>query len=146
MAARCSKCGSDKVVPNAKLFDQGEHSDGALKAAFEQHPSAWFFKGRVLSNLRATICGVCGFTELYAEDPLAIYERYLLSKPNRDVPQDAFMEFQAGHARAISNGFEPGDEPESTPDNACLQCGALMPEEEAVCASCGWTYQSREPA
>jgi ribosomal protein L40E len=168
MAVTCAKCGSDKVVPNAKIFDQGEYSDGTLKAAFEQNPSAWFFKGRVLSNLRAKICGECGFTELYAESPRAIYEAFEpsteegmaddgasrscrqrlreLNEKKETVPDGSFMELYPEHPRAIYEGFEPSKQTEGTPDDICLQCGAQMPEEHSVCASCGWTYQGHESA
>lgn len=80
MDMTCAKCGSDRIVPNAKLFDQGEHSDGTIKAAFEKNPEAWLFKGIVLCNIRAVICGDCGFTELYTENSREIYEAHQPSK------------------------------------------------------------------
>ena len=76
MNERCVKCGSDKIVPDAEILDQGHYSDGSLKAKFDKNPSAIFFKGRVVSNLLALICARCGYTELYAERPEAIYEAY----------------------------------------------------------------------
>ena len=76
MVMTCAKCGSDRIVPNAKLFDQGKHSDGTIKAAFEKNPQAWLFKGRVLCKVRAVICGDCGFTELYTENSRVIYEAH----------------------------------------------------------------------
>jgi predicted nucleic-acid-binding Zn-ribbon protein len=80
MNERCAKCGSDKIVPDAGILDQGQYSDGSLKAKVEKHPSAILFKGQVLSNLIARICGRCGYTELYAERPEDIYEAYRESR------------------------------------------------------------------
>jgi hypothetical protein len=76
MGEPCAKCGSRKVVPDAELLDQGQYSDGALKAKYERHPSAIFFKGREVTALRARICARCGFVELYAERPEDLYEAY----------------------------------------------------------------------
>ncbi len=77
MNERCAKCGSDKIVPDAGILDQGDASDGTLKAKFEKTPSAIFFKGRVTSKLIARICGQCGYTELYVNQPAAICEAFL---------------------------------------------------------------------
>ena len=74
----CGKCGSDKVIPCLGVLDQGQYSDGRLKAhVADANPKAWLFKGTVCANLHATICGVCGYTELTAENPPAIYEAYM---------------------------------------------------------------------
>jgi uncharacterized OB-fold protein len=118
MSATCVKCGSSRVIPRAKVYDQGEYSDGTLKAAFEQNPSAWFFKGRVLSNLYAVICGDCGFTELYEQNPGTLYE--------------AFQPAADGARQARDAGSE------------CLECGAAMADNQEVCPSCGWTFRGAE--
>lgn len=81
MDERCLKCGSDKVIPLVGVVDQGEYSDGRLKALVGYtNPEAWLFKGPVCANLRATICGECGYTELTAENPAAVYVAYLAAK------------------------------------------------------------------
>lgn len=118
MTATCVKCGSTRVISRAKLYDQGQHSDGTLKAAFEQHPSAWFFKGRVLSDLYAVICGDCGFTELYVQNPGTLYEAFQPNDDNAQRSRDA--------------------------DSECLECGAAMAADQQVCPSCGWTYQDAD--
>jgi hypothetical protein len=75
------KCGSDKLIPLAGILDQGQYSDGRLKARVAySNPEAWVFKGPVFAKLNATICGDCGFTELTAEDPAALYEAYQAEK------------------------------------------------------------------
>ena len=78
MELTCMKCGSEKIIPLAAVLDQGEYSDGSLKARVAYtNPEAWIFKGSVTTKLRASICGECGFTELTAENPQEIYEAYL---------------------------------------------------------------------
>ncbi len=60
------------------MVDQGQGSDGTLKALVGYtNPKAWVFKGSVHAALKANICGDCGYTELIAENPAALYEAYL---------------------------------------------------------------------
>lgn len=81
MKPLCSKCGSDKTIPFASVLDQGQYSDGKLKAHVGfTNPEAWLFKGPVYATLRATICGQCGHTELTAENPDHLYKMYLASQ------------------------------------------------------------------
>ena len=77
MNLKCGKCGSQRVIPLAGMIDQGEHSDGNLKAVVGYtKPRAWIFKGAVYAKLKANICGDCGYTELMAQDPAALYAAY----------------------------------------------------------------------
>ena len=76
MDDRCVKCGSDKIVPLAIIEDQGLGSSGELKAYLVTKPDAWAFKGPVYAALKARICGVCGHTELVAQNASALYEAY----------------------------------------------------------------------
>ncbi len=63
------------------MVDQGEYSDGRLKAvAAYTNPEAWVFKGAVYAKLRANICGECGYTELMAENAASLYDAYLKAK------------------------------------------------------------------
>ncbi len=77
MKLKCTKCGSEKIIPLAGMLDQGQSSDGQLKAVVYTNPEAWLFKGAVCATLKANVCGVCGYTELVAENPTALYEAYL---------------------------------------------------------------------
>jgi hypothetical protein len=73
----CAKCGSEKIIPLVGIVDQGQYSDGKLKAFVGfTNPEAWLFKGPVYARLRATICGECGHTE----NPGSLYEAYLKSQ------------------------------------------------------------------
>jgi hypothetical protein len=74
MAIRCSKCGSDRVVPRASIWDQGGLT--YLQAHVHKHPDALLLKGTTFATLYATNCGACGFTEIYAEGASGLYEAY----------------------------------------------------------------------
>ena len=81
MNPKCSKCGSEKIIPLVTMVDQGESSDGRLKAVVAYtNPEAWVFKGAVYAKLNANICGQCGYTELIAENAAALYDAYLKAK------------------------------------------------------------------
>ncbi|MCY2954564.1 MAG: hypothetical protein NTU53_21755 [Planctomycetota bacterium] len=81
MNPKCSKCGSPKIIPLVGVLDQGQHSDGKLKAIVGYtNPEAWVFKGPVYAKLKANICGQCGYTELIAEDATALYDAYVKTK------------------------------------------------------------------
>ena len=77
MNLKCAKCGSSKIIPLVGVIDQGEHSDGQLQALVAYtNPDAWVFKGAVYAKLNANLCGECGYTELIAENPAALYSAY----------------------------------------------------------------------
>ena len=81
MNPKCSKCGSERAIPLVGMMDQGQYSDGTLKALVAYtNPEAWVFKGAVYAKLKANICGECGYTELIAEDPAALYDAYVKAK------------------------------------------------------------------
>ena len=84
MDAACARCGSEKIMPLVGIMDQGQNSDGSLKARVDTKPEAWLFKGAVFARLKATICGECGHTELTAENPAELYEAYLTSQRRAD--------------------------------------------------------------
>ena len=65
-----------KVIPDAEILDQGQASDGTLKAKYERNPTSFFFKGRASTRLLARICVQCGYTELFAEHPEVLDEAY----------------------------------------------------------------------
>ena len=84
MNPKCIKCGSEKIIPLVSMIDQGQYSDGTLKARVGYtNPEAWVFKGAVYAKMNANICGECGYTELIAENPAALYDAYLKAKGSR---------------------------------------------------------------
>ena len=73
---QCSKCGSSKIIPKARILDQGEGSDGCLKVAIYGKPGALFFKDALYGELTANICGNCGHVELRVSNSEELYEHY----------------------------------------------------------------------
>lgn len=69
----CPKCESTIIIQGVRVID---HADAGaqqdLTVAVYSNPNAWLFKGQVKSGLWACVCGVCGFTELYAANPDAL--------------------------------------------------------------------------
>lgn len=70
-------CGSKKVIPEVRVQDQGDNSDGNLKARVDEYPHALLFKGTVCGTIKARICGECGYAEFYVDNPKEMYETYL---------------------------------------------------------------------
>ncbi|MBL8218726.1 MAG: hypothetical protein JNL62_05835 [Bryobacterales bacterium] len=75
---QCAKCKSEKMIPRVRVMDRGQgNSDaGDLSVVTYKSPSAFFFQGAEKMSLYARICGECGYTELFAEYPDDLYERY----------------------------------------------------------------------
>ena len=136
-------------MTNAKRYDQGEHSDGTLSAAFAQNPSAWHFKGRVISDLRAIICGDCGYTELYVQHPAMIYDAFQPSKEAENASHERgdyrITEVYARNPAMLYDAFQPSNEAKIGSGDRCLKCGARMPDETSECETCGWTYLTDDP-
>jgi uncharacterized OB-fold protein len=80
MAERCPQCGSERVVPKAVVWDQGEYSRGTLLAYVYAKPEAAFFKEATYATLYARICADCGHASLFAEGAEALYEAYRQSQ------------------------------------------------------------------
>lgn len=120
MPLRCTKCNSERVVPQAEIWDQGRHSSGSLHAYVYTRPDAVFFPGTVYATLYARICGDCGYTEVYAEGAAELYEAHLRG---RDALADA------------------APEPPPEQEGACLSCGKSVPGAAGACPACGWTWE-----
>ena len=78
--SNCSKCGSTKLIPDVKVADQGDSSNGHLRVVVYGDPHALIFKDRHYENLIATICGDCGHVELRVSNPHGLYRHYLAAK------------------------------------------------------------------
>lgn len=75
---RCLKCGSDSVVPDARLIDRGDaDSRKTAEVGVQTNPGAWVFKGEVRVPTRVQVCGDCGFIEVYATDPHKLWEAHV---------------------------------------------------------------------
>lgn len=74
----CLRCGSDAIVPDARLVDFADgNAKRTLVVGLMRKPDAMLFKDEVRVPLRAQVCGDCGFTELYATDPSALWNAHL---------------------------------------------------------------------
>jgi hypothetical protein len=73
----CGHCGSSKIIPRARVVDS---RDGHLRVTVARDPEAVFFKGEEKIHTYARVCGECGFVELFARDPYALYEAYLIAR------------------------------------------------------------------
>ena len=68
----CPKCESTDVIPDVRVLDRVEAADysaSSLTAVIYDKPEALFFKGQHRSTFRAYVCGACGFTEFYVNEP-----------------------------------------------------------------------------
>ena len=74
----CPKCKSEKVVPAARVMDRGHYSAdaGNLTLVIYENPDALIFRGSHEGTLWARVCGECGYTELFLENPGELYEKY----------------------------------------------------------------------
>ena len=76
MKPACEICGSNDIIPDVRIMDQGQYSDGKLHVAVFGNPEALVFKDRLRSELKAHVCGECGHTELKVTNPHALYRKY----------------------------------------------------------------------
>jgi hypothetical protein len=77
---RCARCNSERVVPRATIWDQGQRSGGTLLAYVYTNPDALLFKGTTYATLYARICADCGHAELFADGAAGLYEAHKRSR------------------------------------------------------------------
>ena len=74
---KCNICGSGKVIPDAVIQDQGEHSHGQLRLFIDRKPDALIFRDRHYSEVSGVLCCECGNVQLYCADRLEeLWEAY----------------------------------------------------------------------
>ena len=79
----CTKCGSDKIMSNVKIVDEGMAGDNHdTSIEFNKNPNAWILKGKQKGTLLANVCGQCGYVELSVVNPKELWDLY---KKNRTV-------------------------------------------------------------
>jgi hypothetical protein len=77
----CCKCGSPDMIQDGHLLDRGDANwRHDLEVEVNEKPDALFFTGAHRRTLRATICGRCGYTELYVSNPQELLGAYRRSK------------------------------------------------------------------
>lgn len=76
MKQTCEICGSNHIIPEVHILDQGQYSNGKLQVMVCGNPDALVFKDTLKSELKAHVCGECGHTELKVTNPNALYRKY----------------------------------------------------------------------
>ena len=81
--ARCSRCGSDEIVSRARVVERGDgNTRYDLQVEVRRRPNALLFKGAERSNVSAQLCAACGYVELFADMPRALYAAYVQADTN----------------------------------------------------------------
>lgn len=77
LAAKCGRCGSEKIMSDLRIRDRYEHGFGNdLEVEVRGNPDALLFKRPHREALRATVCGECGNVGLSVENPGALWKVY----------------------------------------------------------------------
>ena len=79
LSPRCLKCDSDAMIPEVRVIDRGDANSTrhTTELGLATKPDALVFKGEVRSETYAMVCGDCGFIELYADDPAALWDAHV---------------------------------------------------------------------
>jgi predicted nucleic-acid-binding Zn-ribbon protein len=70
----CSKCGSNEIIRDAEIrdYDASSYRRLSIHVPLRKPEGGFFQKTTESSELRARVCGQCGYTELYATNHEAI--------------------------------------------------------------------------
>jgi predicted nucleic-acid-binding Zn-ribbon protein len=70
----CPKCSSSEIIPGVEVrdYDAGSYRELTIHVRLPRPAGALIHKGSETSNLRARVCGQCGYTELYAPNFAAL--------------------------------------------------------------------------
>jgi hypothetical protein len=70
---KCPKCSSSLLMDHLQVVSDGQDA-GNLRVQAQAHPQAFLFRGAVSTLIEATVCGGCGYIELYSLDPKALVD------------------------------------------------------------------------
>jgi len=70
---QCPKCHSADIIWNARTWG---YRGTATHVAVHEYPGALIMKGTEFGELKACICGQCGFTEFYVSNHRALFKAY----------------------------------------------------------------------
>lgn len=71
---RCPKCASDRVMDGA--FVAPAQATGGMVVGVRAHPDHGPLDRPASTGLHASVCGSCGYVELWANRPEELWERY----------------------------------------------------------------------
>ena len=83
MPETCGRCGSDKMMEDVHLYRNPSTAASLVPqglVAAVRSPHAWFQNVSAFGDLRARICGGCGYTEIYTTNFEKLYEAYQQSR------------------------------------------------------------------
>ena len=70
---RCSKCASDHMMNGVYVADA---TGARVVVGIDAHPDRGALPRPVSTQIHASVCGACGFVELYANQPGEMYDAY----------------------------------------------------------------------
>ncbi len=70
---RCPKCTSDQMIDGSYVADAG---GARVIVGVERHPDHGRLAHTASTLIHASVCGSCGFVELYANRPDELYAAY----------------------------------------------------------------------
>ena len=76
ISPRCTRCGSDALIPDAFVYAEG-YGSAKLSVGVYKKPEAKIMKGPVRTGLKISVCGDCGHVEAEAEDFRALWAAYV---------------------------------------------------------------------
>ena len=77
----CPKCGSHDLIPDVRIVDRGDGNVRRdLQVEVYESPDALIFKGTHAGSLSVSICGQCGYAELYVSNSAELLEVYRQNK------------------------------------------------------------------
>ncbi len=80
VVSTCPKCGENRFVGRLDVMDRdGEWGTKSLTALLHRKPQNMVLRQTLQIAIEASICGSCGYTELYAKDPAAVWDGYELA-------------------------------------------------------------------
>lgn len=82
---RCPKCNSDHMIDGGYVADaQGPR----VVVGVDRHPDRGSLRQGASSMIHASVCGSCGYVELYANRPEELYDAYRRAEqmPRIDTP------------------------------------------------------------
>lgn len=78
----CSRCGSEKVMPNLQIKDRLRPGMKLVVEVEEEEEklNTMIFKRSPNSPMTATVCSDCGNVELTVDNPKLLWEHYSIKK------------------------------------------------------------------
>ena len=72
----CPQCQSADVIPDVAIIDRGHYNtlNLPLTVGIFRNPASWLKKKLFQSQVKAWICGSCGYTELFVQDPAELLQ------------------------------------------------------------------------